>query len=398
MKRLKLTILSTYPVWPRKHGGQLRIYNLYQNMSQYFDTTIISLNDNNTFTEYKVGDLSEISIPKSDQHRNLEWQLQKKFSGISISDIILEKLIPYTPMYRNVATKHMDNSELIVSAQPYLFHLMEMYHGKKKLIYDSQNVEYILKQQILPDIRESKNLLDKLFRLENRALKMSDIILTCSNEDSYNFQQIYNMGYDKMILTPNGVDTELVKYVGFSERQQHKKKLGLVKDTRVVFIGSLHKPNIEAVEEIIKIAHQLPDTQFIVIGNVNLLFLKKIIPKNVTFTGMIEEKEKKSIYAYADFVINPMKNGSGTNLKIAEYMACGLPIISTSVGARGYQIKEGSEIIISSLGEFPEKIKKLSVNKLLQQSLSKHGRLIVEQNYSWDKIAENSLRQIKRYL
>lgn len=144
MKRLKLTILSTYPVWPRKHGGQLRIYNLYQNMSQYFDTTIISLNDNNTFTEYKVGDLSEISIPKSDQHRNLEWQLQKKFSGISISDIILEKLIPYTPMYRNVATKHMDNSELIVSAQPYLFHLMEMYHGKKKLIYDSQNVEYIL--------------------------------------------------------------------------------------------------------------------------------------------------------------------------------------------------------------------------------------------------------------
>ncbi|WP_440969552.1 hypothetical protein ACSS6N_13875 [Peribacillus frigoritolerans] len=77
MKRLKLALLSTYPVLPRKHGGQLRVFNLYQNMSHYFDTTIISLNDNNAFTEKKVGDISELSIPKSVRHRNLEWQLQK---------------------------------------------------------------------------------------------------------------------------------------------------------------------------------------------------------------------------------------------------------------------------------------------------------------------------------
>ena len=36
-------------------------------------------------------------------------------------------------------------------------------------------------------------------------------------------------------------------------------------------------------------------------------------------------------------MINPMISGSGTNIKMFDFMAAGLPIITTDIGARGIE-------------------------------------------------------------
>ena len=42
-------------------------------------------------------------------------------------------------------------------------------------------------------------------------------------------------------------------------------------------------------------------------------------------------------FAAADIGVNPVRTGSGSNLKIAEYLAAGLPVVTTPVGMRGFE-------------------------------------------------------------
>jgi len=65
--------------------------------------------------------------------------------------------------------------------------------------------------------------------------------------------------------------------------------------------------------------------------------------------GYVEDL--KALYAAADIAVNPVAYGSGSSVKIAEYLAAGLPIVTTPVGARGYE-HLGGRLCVTSLPEF----------------------------------------------
>ena len=85
----------------------------------------------------------------------------------------------------------------------------------------------------------------------------------------------------------------------------------------------------------------------------------------------------------ADIAINPMLNGSGTNLKMLDYMANGIPVISTKVGARGLDIPDG-HIAVCDIEEFEEYI--LNIEKYVNIEKS---RKYIEENFSWKIISKN---------
>jgi glycosyltransferase involved in cell wall biosynthesis len=43
------------------------------------------------------------------------------------------------------------------------------------------------------------------------------------------------------------------------------------------------------------------------------------------------------LLAAADVAVNPVESGSGSNVKLAEYLAAGVPVVTTPVGLRGYE-------------------------------------------------------------
>lgn len=92
------------------------------------------------------------------------------------------------------------------------------------------------------------------------------------------------------------------------------------------------------------------------------------------------------IYSIADIAINPMLNGSGTNLKIAEYMANGVPVISTKVGARGYDF-ENEHLVISELNGFVKMIDILSKDGQLKNDYIRNAYKYIVENFSWDLIS-----------
>lgn len=91
---------------------------------------------------------------------------------------------------------------------------------------------------------------------------------------------------------------------------------------------------MEAAQFIVdQLAPESTDTLFVIAGGVG----KRVasVHKNVHITGPIEEAEKVQWLTAADVAVNPMFSGSGTNIKMFDFMAFGLPIIATEIGARG---------------------------------------------------------------
>jgi glycosyltransferase involved in cell wall biosynthesis len=57
------------------------------------------------------------------------------------------------------------------------------------------------------------------------------------------------------------------------------------------------------------------------------------------------------LLAAADVAVNPVEAGSGSNLKLAEYVAAGLPVVTTPVGLRGYEAFR-AHVTVAELSEF----------------------------------------------
>ena len=57
------------------------------------------------------------------------------------------------------------------------------------------------------------------------------------------------------------------------------------------------------------------------------------------------------LLAAADVAVNPVDSGSGSNVKLAEYLASGIPVVTTAIGLRGYEAF-AEHITVARLEEF----------------------------------------------
>jgi glycosyltransferase involved in cell wall biosynthesis len=96
-------------------------------------------------------------------------------------------------------------------------------------------------------------------------------------------------------------------------------------------------------------------------------------------------------------VIAPLRSGGGTRLKILEAMAYGRPVVSTSLGAEGLQVEDGSEILIADRPDrFAECVLSLVNDDGIHQRQAEAARRAAESRYDWNRIAERLLELYQR--
>ena len=132
----------------------------------------------------------------------------------------------------------------------------------------------------------------------------------------------------------------------------------------------------------------MPEAKFLLLGSQCLAFEGQDIPANVGLLGVVSENEKNFIFSIVDLALNPMLSGSGTNLKMFDYMAAGIPVISTEFGARGIGAINGQHLITSKTEGMPDKIRELlnmdsdSVDRIVEQAHS-----LTKNKFDWSRIA-----------
>lgn len=381
----KITVLVPYSCYPTRGGGQQRLYNVYSHLARFFDITICSLVEIEKKMHYLTlqNGLKQIAIPES--QKSADIRLNGK-NNTNLYDIILIDHAKDSLEYVNQARALVDDSDIVVFTHPFLYSLKPFLNLTNKIIvYESQNVEYLLKKNYV-----DKKSLGKVFEIEKQISQDCDVIFTTSKEDMDNLVNVYNIKDEKIFVTPNGVDTSKIKIIDTVEKENMKKEMKLDLKSTILFIGSWHPPNFEALDFIIeKIAKIYPQYIFLILGGINEYYIQKskTIPRNVYTFGIVSEQEKYEIYKLADIAINPMFSGSGTNLKMLDYMSAGIPIVSTHIGSRGLDIVNKEHALVCEPEFFITNLIDLINNVNLQNKLRLNARKLVEENYSWEIIA-----------
>jgi len=222
------------------------------------------------------------------------------------------------------------------------------------LIIYEHNVDYYFFQEKL-NSKVMKPLVCLLKYVELSALKKADLVI-CFNDK------------DKQRLCQDGIPSDKILVWKFEIEQRVCKKgtsrlptniKNEVKGKPVVcFLGSDYSVNVLGVKHLIEIAKDLTNIIFLIVGSVGEKFkYSKNLPPNVIITGYVRDVEPYLMAA--DIFVNPkITSDTGVEVKMFDYLKYGKPIVSTKIGARGFEHYK-NVIIVKNLEEMKEKIKEL---------------------------------------
>ncbi len=108
--------------------------------------------------------------------------------------------------------------------------------------------------------------------------------------------------------------------------------------------------------------------------------------ERIKVTGFIPDL--KVMYERASVVVSPLRFGAGTQNKVLEAMAMGIPIVSGKVGFDGLEIKNGEGVFLETEPEkFAHQVNAILESETLRKTAGEKGRLIAKQKFSWDIIS-----------
>jgi glycosyltransferase involved in cell wall biosynthesis len=393
---IKILVVNDFPIFPIVHGGKVRIFNIYKNISSKFQITYVCLGDTRKIEEKKISEnFREISVPKTYYYKKI-IRIAKKLMGCSVDDFIALFLASYNLQLKTTLKQRIEECDIVIFCHPYMYPSVKPYIQKQIVIYEALNVEFNLKNTILPDTLLKKIVVQRLKKTEQDLLQQCNLCFAMSEEDKQIFSQLYGVESSKISIAPNGVDEDFYTNV-YAERTLKKEQI--ISVPLIIFMGSGHPPNLEAAQQIIKnIAPKLPNVYFLIAGSVCWMIHNGTLGKNIGLTYFITDEEKRELFHVADIAINPMINGSGTNLKMLDYMAAGLPVISTAIGARGIDLENNRHAIVCDIDVFPKKISQVLNTKELSDTLSINGRILVKNRYNWKKIADSMTLTIEKLI
>lgn len=239
------------------------------------------------------------------------------------------------------------------------------------IIYNSHNAELELAKQVHINNAE---LLAIVENMETRILNQAKEITYCSKLDFIKLQNYYGKDISGTYI-PNG--TTIQNKIDYKNRLNSRD---------IIFVGSGHPPNKVAARAVVSFAKSLPEFNFIIIGGCGNGIKAGSISSNVHITGHVDDETLDKYFRTSFAFINPMSSGSGTHLKMMKALGYGIPIITSTIGARGFSSQEVEEsmLIADSEDDFYAKIKILKnerTYKDLCDNSYKHS-----QTYNWDKI------------
>jgi glycosyltransferase involved in cell wall biosynthesis len=180
-----------------------------------------------------------------------------------------------------------------------------------------------------------RRMAGRVGNMERRLVAESDLVVACTEGDAESFRTRYGASVNTAVV-PNGFDDELLALDRGRLRARQRRELGLGDhELLLLFIGGGAEHNrraVQALERDVLPAAGRP-VRLAVVGKAAAALSDR--DTRVISVGYAEDLNPW--FAAADVGLNPVAYGSGSNLKVAEYLAAGLPVLTTPVGSRGFE-------------------------------------------------------------
>ncbi len=227
--------------------------------------------------------------------------------------------------------------------------------------------------------RRTGRIMESVNKMEKEALLNCDAVVCMCEEDKREFIR-YGTPESKLTVIPNGVDTEKIypRTKNYDLRRKYSLKDA---DIALMFSGSDMFHNVQAAEDIIRkilpsLRTHYPDVHLFLVGGVAEATGKKLQSDDLLRSVSLIERtdDINEYYAAADIYVYPCFSGGGTKLKVIEAMAAGMPVVSTSMGFRGYEVSHAEDAFIEDdLERFDLAIGELCRNKKLRLHLGRNA-------------------------
>ena len=263
-----------------------------------------------------------------------------------------------------------------------LFYLMKLYRVDAKIIYHAHNVEFLLRKQ------KNNVVIARVTKwAEGHLVSKANVCTAVSKKDAVHFERLYEA---KPLILPNGVDIGVFDSVPDVQVKKIKSKYNLT-EKNVLFMGlTTFKPNKDAIDFLVhdvfpSVVKRCPEAKLVIIGG-------KVKYKRswLLNPGILPFEEVPAFVKACDVCVAPVFSGSGTRIKILEYMAANKPVISTTKGAEGISIKAGETIVIADPADkFVENVLCLLKETDWAEKIGREGRELVRAYYAWPKIMKD---------
>jgi glycosyltransferase involved in cell wall biosynthesis len=315
--------------------------------------------------------------------------------GQPLTDVLMPELWRFTPAYEDALIAALGGADAVIASHPYLYPALK---GRGVPVwYEAHNFEWKLKQEALGASDIGKGLLAAVRVVESECARNADVVICSASADAASLVSIYGVDPARIIVAPNGTDCSRIVFTDAITRESIKRRMGLADQPIALFMGSGHWPNIAAARRVFQFAKALPTTAFAIVGSVCYAFDPSEKPPNVLFLGEVDEVTRNLALECCDVALNPMEHGSGTNLKMLDFFAAGIPVISTPTGARGLDVEDRRHCRIVDVDGFVPAIDALlGADAEQREALTQEARTLVEKRFDWQRIAatvKDALRQ-----
>lgn len=222
---------------------------------------------------------------------------------------------------------------------------------------------------------------------EKRALEQVDHVFTCSERDREQIIERYGILPHKITVAPNGVDCERFSSDLSCLETDPLWRSRLAGHCVLFFMGKLdYQPNAAALDFLTR--RLMPELERRAPGRFRLLVTGGPVPRGfsaaeVVFSGKVEESRLNAYLQAADLCLAPVFSGSGTRVKVLEYMAAGRPVVATPKGAEGIQGLPPDTVTICEPEAFASRILALADNPAERERMGTRARAFVAARYDW---------------
>jgi sugar transferase (PEP-CTERM/EpsH1 system associated) len=228
-------------------------------------------------------------------------------------------------------------------------------------------------------------------KLRRFEIKAADEFNACSVTTEGEKEEFQTLGTSKSCsVIPNGVDADYF----------HPRSAVPPSEPVIVFLGHMdYYPNVDGIcyfaSEILPLIHKRnPGVKLRIVGSNPAARVRRLTElTGVEVTGFVPDV--RPLVCDAMLAIAPLRLARGTQNKVLECMAMGIPVVSTAAAAKGIQAEPDRHLLIADGPEaFASQVLRLIEDDGLRKQLSQAGIQQVHEHHHWP----NSMKILDRIL
>jgi glycosyltransferase involved in cell wall biosynthesis len=387
---MRILFISTFFPYPPDNGSKIRAYYLLRALTNFHRVTLVAFQPTNNGNPdeqvliSKLGVQQVYPVPADPFHYVSIPQVLKYSSPIPVA------FWPCGIMKHKVdEVVNSGQWDAVVAVQSFVARYALQPSGVPHILDIDTSLSYQMYERHIINHAQSLNRLltwvswQKARRYETRMFRRFKLCTVVSSREVDHIKAMIGPSACYVEVIPNGVDC----------RYNHPG-LAQPRPRALIFNGALtYSANYDAMSFFLNeiyplIQDQMPDVSLTITGSTSGVRLSRLpINKSVHLSGYVDDL--RPLVAGAWVCVVPIRNGSGTRLKILEAMALGTPVVATSKGAEGLDLVDGEHILLANDPvTFVNHTLRLLSDPTLRQRLVTNARHLVEERYDWERIGD----------